>query len=151
MNLGRLQPRLCIEIMAALTLILVLASIAIPRVHGDRIRTKELAAIRTIRAIQTAQAQYSSRFGWYATTLRELGPPTSGFAGQLAADLIPEDLAAGRKGGYRFSLHGGPQGYTIAAVPAADQSTGRTFYSDQTLVIRQNWGPEPANAQSKAI
>ncbi|MCC6393158.1 MAG: pilin, type IV, partial [Bryobacterales bacterium] len=47
---------------------------------------------------------------------------------------------------------GGPGGYTISAVPVAFGNTGRrTFFSDQTLVIRENWGQEPANAQSKEI
>jgi hypothetical protein len=37
-------------------------------------------------------------------------------------------------------------------VPKVYNSTGRrTFYSDQTLVIRENWGPEPATAQSPEI
>jgi hypothetical protein len=31
-------------------------------------------------------------------------------------------------------------------------STGRrSFFSDQTMVIRENWGPEPATANSKEI
>jgi hypothetical protein len=49
-------------------------------------------------------------------------------------------------------LTGGPAGYTIVAVPTVFNSTGRrTFFSDQTLVIRQNWGAEPATAQSGEI
>ncbi|MBL8231041.1 MAG: pilin, type IV, partial [Bryobacterales bacterium] len=69
-----------------------------------------------------------------------------------AADLIPGDLAAGNKSGYLFTVQGGPQGYAIGAIPVAFNNTGRrTFFSDQTLVVRQNWSQEPANVQSKEI
>lgn len=141
-----------IEIMIVVAIILVIASIAIPKINQQRMQAHEMAAIRTITTIHTAQTQYFSQFGRYATTLAELGPPASGQPGPSAADLIPGDLAQGTKSGYNFTLTGTPTGYSITAVPVAFNNTGRrTFYSDQTLVIRQNWGQEPANAQSKEI
>jgi hypothetical protein len=40
--------------------------------------------------------------------------------------------------------------YQILAVPIALGTTGsRTFYADQTMVIRENDGPEPATVNSK--
>jgi hypothetical protein len=37
-------------------------------------------------------------------------------------------------------------------VPEVFGNTGRrTFFSDQTLVIRENWGAEPATVTSKEI
>jgi type IV pilus assembly protein PilA len=141
-----------IEIMIVVAIILVIASIAIPKINQQRMQAHEMAAIRTIQAIHTAQTQYFSQFGKYATTLQELGPPASGQAGPSAADLIPGELALGSKSGFNFTVQGGPQGYTIAAVPVAFGNTGRrTFFSDQTLVTRENWGQEPANIQSKEI
>src|SRR5262249_14952208 len=139
-----------IEIMIVVAIILVIASIAIPKVNQQRMQAHEMAAIRTLQTIHTAQTQYFSQFGKYATTLPELGPPASGNAGPSAADLIPNDLAQGTKSGYVFTVVGGPGGYTITAVPQAFNNTGRrTFFSDQSLVVRQNWGQEPATAQSK--
>ncbi|MCS7026077.1 MAG: prepilin-type N-terminal cleavage/methylation domain-containing protein [Bryobacteraceae bacterium] len=141
-----------IEIMIVVAIILVIASIAIPKINAQRMQAHEMAAIRTIQAIHTAQTQYFSQFGRYAANLQELGPPASGSPGPAAADLIPGDLAAGTKSGYIFTVQGGPNGYVIGAVPVAFNNTGRrTFYSDQTLVVRQNWSPEPATAQSKEI
>jgi len=141
-----------IEIMIVVAIILVIASIAIPKINQQRMQAHEMAAIRTIQAIHTAQTQYFSQFGKYATTLQELGPPASGQAGPSAADLIPGELALGSKSGFNFTVQGGPQGYTISAVPVAFNNTGRrTFFSDQTLVTRENWGQEPANVQSKEI
>jgi hypothetical protein len=61
-------------------------------------------------------------------------------------------LGAGVKQGYNFTLTGTPTGYTISAVPAVFNSTGsRTFFSDQSLVIRENYGQEPATANSKEV
>jgi hypothetical protein len=45
-----------------------------------------------------------------------------------------------------------PQGYTIQAVPVAFGATGsRTFYGDQSLILRENYGLEPATANSKKV
>lgn len=141
-----------IEIMIVVAIILVIASIAIPKINASRMQAHEMAAIRTISTIHTAQTQYMSQFGKYAANLQELGPPASGNAGPSAADLIPGDLAAGNKSGFKFTVTGGPAGYNVNADPVAFNNTGRrTFFSDQTLVIRQNWSQEPANAQSKEI
>jgi prepilin-type N-terminal cleavage/methylation domain-containing protein len=141
-----------IEIMIVVAIILVIASIAIPKINQQRMAAHEMAAIRTLSTIHTAQTQYFSQFGKYAQTLLELGPPSSGQAGPSAADLISSDLASGTKSGYTFTVQSTPTGYTIVAVPVAFNNTGRrTFYSDQTLVVRENWGQEVANAQSKEI
>jgi type IV pilus assembly protein PilA len=84
--------------------------------------------------------------------MEELGPPASGAAGPAAADLIPGDLAKGVKTGYQFILLGGANGYAVNANPVTFGSTGRrTFFSDQTHVIRQNWTSEPATANSEEI
>jgi hypothetical protein len=93
-----------------------------------------------------------SQFQKFAENLAQLGPPASGAAGPAAADLIPGDLALGEKTGYIFTVAGTKEGYTVTAVPKVFNSTGRrTFFSDQTLVIRENWGAEPATAQSPEI
>ena len=80
------------------------------------------------------------------------GPPASGAAGPAAADLIPKVLADGKNSGYVFSVAPAATGYTVTAVPEAFNSSGRrTFFSDQTLVIRNNWSQEPATAESPEI
>ena len=141
-----------IELLIVVAIILILAAIAAPKLNQNRMYTQETAAIRQIQTIHIAQTQYYSQFGKYATTLLELGPPASGQSGVSAADLIPEDLAKGKKTGYNFTLQGGPNGYVVTAVPEVFGNTGRrTFYSDQTLVMRENWGAEPATATSKEI
>ena len=112
----------------------------------------EAAAIKAIQTIQTMLVQYSSQYGRFATSLTELGPPASGAANASSAGLIDDGLAAGEKSGYKFTMTGNQSGYQISAVPVAYSSTGRrTYYSDQTMAIRENDGPEPATSSSKEI
>jgi type IV pilus assembly protein PilA len=141
-----------IELLIVVAIILILAAIAAPKLNQNRMHTQETAAIRQIQTVHTAQTQYYSQFGRYAATMAELGPPASGNAGPSAADLIPKDLAEGKKTGFTFAMQGGPQGYAVTAVPDVFNNTGRrSFYSDQTLVIKENWGAEPATVNSKEI
>ena len=63
--------------------------------------------------------------------------------------MIGNDLAGGLKSGYKFTVTGNQGGYVINALPESFGSSGsRTFYSDQTMVIRQNYGQEPATPTS---
>ena len=139
-------------------LILAALAIAFPiRVSNrsenrGRVHAFQTAALKAIQTLNTAQVQYNSTFGRFATSLTELGPPTSGTSNASAAELIAGDLASGEKQGYKFTLTGTPGGYAITAVPSAFGSTGsRTFFSDQSLVIRENYGQEPATANSREV
>jgi prepilin-type N-terminal cleavage/methylation domain-containing protein len=141
-----------IELLIVVAIILIIAAIAVPKLDKARMYSQEMAGIRQISTVHTAQTQFYSQYGKYATTMTELGPPASGQPGPQAADLIPGDFALGIKSGYQFILQGGPNGYTLNVNPVVYNSTGRrSFFSDQTLVIRENWGPEPATATSKEI
>jgi hypothetical protein len=122
----------------------VLSRIMVPPLARVRTHEYELSAISQISTLHTAETQYYSQFGRFASNLGELGP--------AAADLIPADLARGVKGGYRFALTGSPTGYTIQARPVSYPDRGRrTFFSDQTMIIRESWDPVPASIQSPEI
>ncbi len=143
-----------IELLIVIAIILIIAAIAMPKLTKARMFAYEMAAIRTLHTINTAQAQYFSTYGRYATTLAELGPPPggSGVATASAADLIPGDLALGTKSGYTFTMVGTPQGYTANANPQVYNTTGsRSFYTDQSTVIREHLGNEPASAADPEI
>lgn len=141
-----------IELLIVIAIILIIITIALPKLNRAKMYSQETAALGAIRTLHTAQVQYSSQYGRFAATLNELGPPASGGPTAAAADLIGTDLAQGTKSGYKFTMTGSPAGYVINAVPEAYNATGsRTFYSDQTMVIRENSGPEPATPQSKEI
>jgi len=138
-----------IELLIVIAIILIIAAIAVPKLNNQRMAAQEMAAVRQIHTIHTAQIQYYSQFGRYATTLAELGPPTSGSPGPAGADLIPKTLTEGKNTGYVFTVQKTPTGYGVNANPEAFNSSGRrTFYSDETQVIHQNWGQEPSNVNS---
>src|SRR5579872_6464689 len=141
-----------IELLIVIAIILVLLAIAVPRLSVAQMSAREMAVVREVQTINTAQTQYMSQFGRYANTLAELGPPTSGGPGPQAADLIPGSLSSGDKDGYIFTLAATPAGYTLNANPKVFNSSGRrTFYSDQNMIIHQNWSAEPANASSPEL
>jgi hypothetical protein len=114
---------------------------------------QEIGAIQQVRTLLSAQTMYYSQFGRYATKLEELGPPAKGSSPSgAAADLIPADLAGGVRNGYRFTLAGSATAFTIHADPLKYPETGRrSFFSDESLVIRQNRGAAPATAASPEV
>ncbi|MDZ4797832.1 MAG: prepilin-type N-terminal cleavage/methylation domain-containing protein [Bryobacteraceae bacterium] len=141
-----------IELLIVVAIILILAAIAAPKLNQNRMQAQETAAVSEVKTIHTAQTQYYSQFGRYAANLAELGPPAGGQAGPSGADLIPGELAKGAHSGFKYTVIGNAQGYSIVAVPEAFGNTGRrTFYSDQSLVIRQNWTAEPAGPTSPEL
>lgn len=143
-----------IELLIVIAIILIILSIALPQMSKSRMHAQEMAAIEEMGTINKAEIQYYSQFNQYATSLAQLGPPaTAGAAeGPQNAGLIPGSLASGSAGGYTFTLTQTPQGYGLSAVPKTFGSTGRrTFYTDPTGIIRQNWTQEPATEKSDEL
>jgi type IV pilus assembly protein PilA len=138
-----------IELLIVIAIILVIVTIAVPQYNKQMMSAHETAAQQAIQTLHAVETQYYSQFGRYAVSLAELGPPASGAPSPAAADLIGNDLAGGIKQGYKFTVTGGQGGYVINANPVTYGSSGsKSFYSDQTMVIRENNGPEPATATS---
>jgi prepilin-type N-terminal cleavage/methylation domain-containing protein len=141
-----------IELLIVIAIILIIITIAVPKYNRTQMYMRETAAVKAIQTIHQMQVQYQSQFQRYAQSLTELGPPASGAPSPASADLIGNDLAAGTKQGYKFSVTSTPGGYIVSAAPVVYGSDGsKTFYSDQTMVIRENYGPEPATAQSHEL
>ena len=141
-----------IELLIVISIILIIITMAVPKFNQAKRFANETGALTAIKSIHEAQVQYQSQYGRFATSLAELGPPQSGAAGPAAADLIDATFAAGIKSGYKLTVAGNQSGYTINANPETFGTTGtRTFFSDQTMVIRENDGAEPATASSKEL
>jgi type IV pilus assembly protein PilA len=133
-------------------IVFTIGGIAVPKMQRATRQVAEVNAVQQIQIIQMAQAQYFSQFQRYAASLVELGPPAGGRPGPSGADLIPADLASGVKGGYRFAVQGDPSGYRLQVLPIIYGKTGvRTFYTDQSGVIRQNVGPAPATGADQEL
>jgi type IV pilus assembly protein PilA len=141
-----------IELLIVIAIILIIITIAVPKYNRTQMYMRETAAVKAIQTIHQMEVQYQSQFGRYAASLAELGPPQSGQPGPASADLIQRDLSEGEKQGYKFTLTATAGGYIINANPVTYGTSGsKTFYSDQTMVIRENFGPEPATANSKEM
>jgi type IV pilus assembly protein PilA len=141
-----------IELLIVISIILIILAIAVPKMNNARMNASEMAVIREMQTINTMQTQYMSQFGRFAASLAELGPPTTGVAGPQASDLIPASLASGDKDGYVFTMTGTTSGYTVNANPKAFNSSGRrTFFTDQNMIVRQNWSADPASASSPEL
>jgi type IV pilus assembly protein PilA len=143
-----------IELLIVIAIILIILSIALPQMSKARMHSQEMAAMAEVRTINQVQIQYQSQFGKFATALNQLGPPATSGAGEgpEAAGLIPASLASGSSSGYIFSVSQTPGGYAVTAIPKAFGSTGRrTFYSDQTAVVRENWGQDPPTPTSPEV
>jgi len=141
-----------VELLIVITVIMILAAIAVPSVIKQIMSAHELAAVAEIQSINKGQLQYYSTYGRYATSLTELGPPASGAEGPAASGILPKVLTDGKKDGYIFIVQGTPAGYQVNANPETFGTSGRrTFYSDQTGAIHQKTTAEPATASSPEI
>jgi hypothetical protein len=120
----------------------IMAVILIARPQATR--TPATSPLGAIRTLHTAQVQYYSQNGMYAASLKDLGP--------AGAALMEPELASGTKYGYKFTMTGDGSRYEIHAGPQeCGRSGSRTFYSDQTMVIRQNDCPQPATVSSPEL
>jgi hypothetical protein len=129
------------EIISAwVRLLPVVLIIALPPSVRTPTFSREMAAVKAITTVYTAETQYYSQYGQYATSLAQLGPPASGNPGPNGAELIDKDLASGQKAGFRFVLRQTQAGYSLFV----DGSGTHTYYSDQSMSIHQHDGREPA-------
>lgn len=141
------------ELLIAIAIILIILAFAVPNLRRANSAANEVAAVRAIQTINQGQTLYLSTYKRYAQTLVELGPPPGGGpATPDSADLIPEDLAEGLKSGYVFTMLGTPDGYSVNAEPITFGTTGnKTFYTDHTLVVRENFTEAPASPSDSPI
>jgi type IV pilus assembly protein PilA len=140
-----------IELLVVVSVILIVAAIAIPNLLRSRMAANEASAVASLRSINTSQVVYQSSYGpGYAATLAALSdggavancvppkPPTPTFA-----CLLDSALASGTKSGYKFTYAPITAGafvskYSVNADPISGGSGQRHFFSDQSLVIRVN-------------
>ena len=107
----------------------IIAAIAIPNLFASYRAANEGSAIHSLRTISSAEMAYQSNFAKYGT-LEELA----------ASGLIDQNLGAGMKNGYRFTVtldSSNPEAFEVSGVPMTYGSSGiRSFYVDESFVIR---------------
>ena len=93
-----------IELLIVVTIILIIAAIAIPNLMRSKIQANETAAVGALRALNESTLLYSNTYGGYPHALSDMGPAAGGAAPtSTSADLIDSVLATGVKSGYRFA------------------------------------------------
>ena len=149
-----------VELLIVIAVMLIIASIAIPRLLRAKMSANEVAAASALRSVCTVQVNYESTYSQgFAPSLSALGPPPAGSGPSATkADLIDSVLASGIRNGYNFVYvaidNGGtgkPDSFTINANPISPGQTGeKYFYVDQTNVIRYTFSG-PAGPSSPPI
>ena len=119
------------EIIIVVTIISLLAAIAIPNLLRARISANETAAISALKALSSAAVTYRSSHSEYPVNLSALiaeSPP-----------YIDSVLAGGTKQGYTFNFTGSSYSFEAAAAPVTFGRTGRRyFFVDDSGVLRYN-------------
>jgi type IV pilus assembly protein PilA len=143
---GRQQGFSLIELLIVVSVILIIAAIAIPNFLRSKMRANETSAVSSLRTITTAEVVYSTTYGiGYSSSLAALGG-TSAIVDQSNAGLIDSVLSSGAKSGYAFTYvatasdgAGNIIAYTVNADPSVVGSSGdQHYYVDQTSIIREN-------------
>ena len=131
-----------IELLLVVTVILIIAAIAVPSFLKSRLRANEASAVASLRVINTAAFTYSITYSnlGFPAQLTTLGGANPCVASAAQACLIDDLLAQGTKSGYSFVWAGDgllPSiGFVLTGTPQAIGSSGqRMFCSDQTAVI----------------
>jgi len=131
-----------IELLIVVAIILIIAAIAIPNLLRAKIAANEASAVGSLRTVNTASVAFSTTYGSYPPTLAALGPDASGGFSPTSttADLIDSVLCTGTKSGYSFSYTPASSNttYSLTAVPVSTSTGTRSFYTDQSGVIRAN-------------
>ncbi len=130
-----------IEILIVVTVLGVIAAIAIPGLRRARQSAHSAAAVQGLRTITTAQILYREKYRIYGT-LAQLAPEGT----------LDPALASGDKSRYFFTiaLLSGGANFNSNATPQEEPARMKHFFVDDTCVIRFNEGA-PADASSPPI
>ncbi len=129
-----------IELMIVVTIIAIVAAIAIPNLIRSRMAANEANAVKSLRTLSSAEVEFQSAaiapdpsgLGMYGT-LAQLGGQNPPF--------IDQPLMSGLRNGYQYNVTLNGQGpgnpaYQATALPLTPQTGQRAFYVDQSGVIR---------------
>jgi prepilin-type N-terminal cleavage/methylation domain-containing protein len=125
-----------LELMLVVTVIGIVAAMALPGFANARKHANEASAISSLRTFSSAETQYRTRFGLYAA-VPELA--SGGF--------VDDSFSDGERSGYRFISSAGPSDVTwaITAQPVSPGVSGnRWFRVDESGVIRVKDGAAPS-------
>ena len=131
-----------IELLLVVTVILIIAAIAVPNFLKSRLRANEASAVASLRVINTAAVTFSITYPdlGFPAQLTTLGGANPCSASSTQACLIDDVLAQGTKSGYSFAWTGDGAvpsvTFAVTATPQVVGGSGQQMYcTDQTGVI----------------
>ncbi len=154
-----------IELLIVVTILSILAALAVPGYRRYVMSTNETSAIASMKVIADAEAAYASACGGggYATSMADLAkPPVAGGQGFISPDLAEAVSPDSTKDGYVFAIADKPgavkvadksrtcnnaagdpkSGFFASAQPGSPGTTGTRFFAvDEANLIRQNTTP----------
>jgi len=129
-----------IELLVVVSIILIIAAIAIPNLLQARVAANEASAVGSLRTINTAMITYVTTYPTvgYAPTLTALSGTSCAPPDETSACIIDTQLASGSKSGYSFTstaIGSAPaSGYFAAGTPLSG-SGNRSFCATEDGVI----------------
>jgi type IV pilus assembly protein PilA len=128
-----------IELMIVVAIIAIVAAIAVPQLFRARLASMEAAALGSLRAITTGQANFAATCagGAYATDLADLARPMPGSSHAfISPDLGTNGVV---KSGYAFALvANAAPGTTVVLAPACNGAVAprsNSFYANGVPTI----------------
>jgi len=119
--------------------LLVAVSLSCLRLEDDY--SNDASAVISTRKIVTSQTTYSAGEGNYAVDLKALGD----------AALIDTLLASGTKDRWAFNTSGDTSTFTVNARPLNYGSGTRSFFSDESGIIRHTREDRPATVEDPPL
>jgi prepilin-type N-terminal cleavage/methylation domain-containing protein len=120
-----------IELLIVVAIIGIIAAIAVPGLLRARMSGNEASAIGSMRAVNTAEQNYSQKCNGYAVSLQEL---------RVAGNFLSPDLTQGAvaaavvKSGFTIQLAPGAATAPLAAPPAGCLLTDVAYYASGTAL-----------------
>ena len=136
-----------IELLIVVSIILVIAAIAIPNFLRSRVAANQASAVASLHTLGIAEMTYGSTYGTgYSWVMSYLASPAAGVTPtSTAAGLIDSVLASGVKSGYNFTYSPGAidgtgrvNAFSFSANPVSSSTGTQYYYTDASGVIRQN-------------
>ena len=145
-----------VELTIVISIISIIAAIAIPSLLRARMTANEGSAVGAIRTIAAAQQQFQSAAVLpFPSGMGRYSPDLATLAAQFPP-FLDTLLAAGNKQGYLFTtVGGGPDGgpsFIANGVPLVPGASGnRAFYVDQSGMITFVAGAGPAGPLNNPV
>ncbi|MDK1021396.1 MAG: type II secretion system protein [Candidatus Hydrogenedentes bacterium] len=145
-----------IELMIVITIMSIIAAIALPSLLRTRMTANEGSAIGSMRTISSAQQQFqSAAIMPFPSGMGQYAPDVATLAAQVPPFIDPV-LGGGNKQGFNFTtvgggVDGGPS-FVANGVPLAPGASGnRAFFADESGLITYAAGAGPAGPGDNAV